>query len=44
MSWKRSLLFRSETLGLFGKMLTADQMYSLHYLREISGMCGNLII
>ena len=28
LSWKTSSLVRSEILGLFGNMLTADQMYS----------------
>ena len=44
LSWKTFLLVRSEILGLFGNTLTADHMYSRHYLGEVSGTCSNAII
>ena len=44
LSWKTSLLVRSEILGLFGNTFTADHMYSRHYLSEISAICSNIII
>ena len=43
-NWKTSLLVRSEVLGLFGNILTADPMYSRHYLREISAIFSSAII
>ena len=44
LSWKTSLLVRSEISGLFGNTLTADHMYSRNYLREISATCLNAVI
>ena len=44
LSWKTSLLVRSEILGLFGNTLTDDHMYSRRSLREISGRCSNATI
>ena len=44
LSWKTSLLVRSQALRLFGETLTAGHMYSRHYLREISATCLNAII
>ena len=35
MSWKRSLLFRSEVLGVLGNTLTGDHIYCRHYFRQI---------
>ena len=44
LTWKTSLLVRSEFLGLFGNTLTTDHMYSRHYLRQISAEYSNDII
>ena len=44
LSWRTSLLVRSEVLGLFDNTLTADHIYSCHYLKEISATCSNAII
>ena len=41
LSWETSLFVISEVLGLFGNTLTADDMYSRHYLREIFAKCSN---
>ena len=39
LSLETCLLMRSEVLGLFRNTLTADHMYSRHYLRKISPTC-----
>ena len=44
LSRKTSVLVRSEVLGLSGNTLTADHMYSPHYLREISATRLSAII
>ena len=43
LSRKTSLLLRSEVLGLFGNILTADHMYSRHYSTELSPTRSNAI-
>ena len=41
LSWKTSLLVRSEILLLFINTFTTDHAYSRHYLREIYPTCSN---
>ena len=43
-SCKTSLLVRPEILGLFGKTLISDHLYSCHYLREISALRSSAIL
>ena len=44
LSWRTSLLVRSEVLGLFANALTANHRYSCHHFREISATSSNTII